>query len=136
MIYSHDYEPIKYILDLHTEVCVRSYACTERPEAALTLSRESITHSAAYFRGSKDHTPLCACVLGHVLKMYQLTNTSLRYIRKTNGDLQSPKEHFRHLHQKYPERHRNIIGYFCNQMKYLLYPRNETSDKNRYITTP
>lgn len=90
---------------------MRPCSCPENTERALTLSREPITHSAAYFWGSKDHTPLCACAPGHVLKMYQLTNTSASYIRKTNADLHPPKEHFRHLRQKGPERHKNRISF-------------------------
>lgn len=148
MIYSSDCFHASHVQYMHPHIpprlALRSYACTERTEGALTLSRESITHSAAYFGGSKDHTPLCARVPGHVLKMYPLTNTSVWYIRKTNADLHSPEEHFRHLHQKYPERHKNRNGnwlhiffyYFCNQMKYTLHLWNETTrDENRYLTT-
>lgn len=118
MIYSHDryhnshIQVIQcmraHIHDLHTKVWITFIRMQrEHTEGALTLSGESITHSAAYFGGSKDHVPLCFRVLGHVLKMYQLTTTSVWYIRKTNADLHSPKEHFRHLHQKYPQRHKN-----------------------------
>lgn len=116
-MYSHDCKPhsyIQYIEYTHTHMIYTkkcSYTHVHRVLREL-LHWESITHSAAYFWGSKDHTPLCACVLGHVLKMYQLTNTSVWYIRKTNADLHSPKEHFRHLHQKYPKRHKpDRIGF-------------------------
>lgn len=67
-------------VDLHKGNRIRSCICTENTEGALRLSTESITHWAAYFEGSKDHTPLCA---GACTKNVAV-NEHLRLIRLKN----------------------------------------------------
>lgn len=85
--------------------------CEEWTEWARHLCRESITRSVScIFWGSKHLT----FVLGHVLKMSQLTGSETS--GKTKVDFHPTKVHFRQLHQKYPTRH--ITDFFITLLQW------------------
>lgn len=111
-----------------------------------SYTEQGINYSlSCIFLGIKAwHTFVCLCAGACTKNVPVNEYLSLIHQEKTNADLHSPKEHFRHLHQKYPERHKDKIEvaalfffahYLCSQMKY---PWNEIRDKkkeNRCLTT-
>lgn len=98
-----------YVIYTQRFTCVYTRAQRILKELLHWAGNQLLTQPPAYFGGSKELTFVCLCA-GESTKNVPVN--SVWNIRKTNADFHSPKEHFRHLHQKYPERQHEQIFFF------------------------
>lgn len=121
-----------YMIYTQRFTCVYTRARRILKELFHWAGNQLLTQPPAHFGGSKELTFVCSCA-GACTKNVPVN--SVWNIRKTNADFHSPKEHFRHLHQKYPERQKKKKKDFFFPITFairwnMLCPWNETRDKN------